>query len=448
MHVRIFVSYASEDRPLAERIAFGLRDEGHTVFLDRDDLPAGQTYDGQIRRAIETSDLFIFLISPSAIESGRYTLTELEIARRRIRQLKFGILPVAIEPVDRDRLPATLMALTWLTPEGAVPPAVVNEVADVARRGTKLNARAIAKHIGAFSGLVIAILVALALVLVIGPLILLNAVMSYPSSEAAALRQMEAMWGGVELVPLAGSRTSLVPGGSVEFGLFDSNAMLDNGFSDGACRVRVDTPATIAGAEIDRECKHIRVFAQSLEDVQKFLGHEEGVGLDARIALIVNGRGGRTVSAIHAIPFSLRLDQGMDILVETRATGGVWFKMTYLGALPARTQGLECRLLTEAVPVLETTEGGCKARALINESIGPAARLEIVGQIMTRDGFVLGETRRAFLVRDSQVAPVNSDFVDAVAASTYREAYRSHQQRERIDLIGDLERIFGVQSDE
>ena len=64
----IFLSYASEDKAAAEFITFSLRDRGHTVFLDRDDLPAGESFDHQIERAVNESDIFIFLISP---DSGR-----------------------------------------------------------------------------------------------------------------------------------------------------------------------------------------------------------------------------------------------------------------------------------------------------------------------------------------------------------------------------------------
>ena len=36
--MQIFLSYASEDKAVAEPIAFSLRARGHKVFLDRDDL--------------------------------------------------------------------------------------------------------------------------------------------------------------------------------------------------------------------------------------------------------------------------------------------------------------------------------------------------------------------------------------------------------------------------
>ena len=60
--MRAFISYASEQRDIAERLALGLRNEGNRAFFDRDALPAGGSFDDRIRRAIQRSHLFVFLI--------------------------------------------------------------------------------------------------------------------------------------------------------------------------------------------------------------------------------------------------------------------------------------------------------------------------------------------------------------------------------------------------
>ena len=78
--VNVFLSYASEQKDVARSIEIALRGEGHSVFLDRSALEAGETYNDQIREAIAASDLFVFLITPEALAAGRYTLTELELA--------------------------------------------------------------------------------------------------------------------------------------------------------------------------------------------------------------------------------------------------------------------------------------------------------------------------------------------------------------------------------
>jgi TIR domain len=90
--LQIFLSYAAENKDIAEPIAFSLRARGHKVFFDRDDLPPGGEYDKRIQKAVERSALFVFLLSPAAIGKGRFTLTELEFARRYTRRIRVVVL--------------------------------------------------------------------------------------------------------------------------------------------------------------------------------------------------------------------------------------------------------------------------------------------------------------------------------------------------------------------
>ena len=50
--MKIFLSYASEQRELAKEIALALEAENHTVFFDRSALAPGEAYNAQIREAI------------------------------------------------------------------------------------------------------------------------------------------------------------------------------------------------------------------------------------------------------------------------------------------------------------------------------------------------------------------------------------------------------------
>ena len=90
--LKIFLSHASQDEATAESIAFSLRSHGYKVFLDRDDLPAGASYDQQIERAVNDSEIFIFLISPDSVAEGRYTMTELLFARHKWPDLSYPLI--------------------------------------------------------------------------------------------------------------------------------------------------------------------------------------------------------------------------------------------------------------------------------------------------------------------------------------------------------------------
>jgi tetratricopeptide (TPR) repeat protein len=123
--VRIFLSHASQQVAVAEAVAIALRNAGHDVFLDKDSLPAAQSYDDRIRAAIGRSDVFLFLISPESVDSGRYTLTELKFARERWPRPGNKVLPVMAVDTPIADVPAYLRALNILKPEG-------NLVAEVA----------------------------------------------------------------------------------------------------------------------------------------------------------------------------------------------------------------------------------------------------------------------------------------------------------------------------
>jgi len=105
---------------VAESITFSLRSRGHKVFLDRDDLPPGQSYDQQIERAVADSDVFIFLVTPESVTKGRYTLTELTFARRKWRYPHGHVLPVMARKTPFDEIPPYLKAVIILEPLGNI----------------------------------------------------------------------------------------------------------------------------------------------------------------------------------------------------------------------------------------------------------------------------------------------------------------------------------------
>jgi TIR domain len=116
--VRIFLSYPSKHQDLAEQLSLSLVSEGHTVFYDRTALAAGLEFDRQIREEIDRSDLFVFLVSAESVAKGRYTLTELMLARKKWPHPGGHVLPVLIEPTEMSTIPPYLRAVTLLAPEG------------------------------------------------------------------------------------------------------------------------------------------------------------------------------------------------------------------------------------------------------------------------------------------------------------------------------------------
>jgi len=126
--MKIFLSYSSQNRALVEPVNFALLAQGHDVFFDRDDLPAGTEYDQRIIDAVESAELFVFMLSPASIRPGSYALTELGLAQKKWANPSGRVLPVAVEPVAFDHVPAYLKAVTVLEPTGNLAAAVVDAV--------------------------------------------------------------------------------------------------------------------------------------------------------------------------------------------------------------------------------------------------------------------------------------------------------------------------------
>ena len=125
----VFLSYASEERALAERVCRVLETEGHDVFFDRDDLGGGDAFGERIRTAIAGADVLVYLISRFSVASRSYALTELAIASTLSRRRRPAILPVRTDDTPIDAVPATLRAYTILEPQGDGPAEIAHAIA-------------------------------------------------------------------------------------------------------------------------------------------------------------------------------------------------------------------------------------------------------------------------------------------------------------------------------
>jgi hypothetical protein len=142
--MRIFLSYASEDRPRIEPIRFALAEQGHDVFYDREDLKPGESFDSKIRAAIERSDLFVCFLTPHTVDAGSYTLNELAVAERMWPLADGRVLPVILADVPRADIPAYLRSVTCLTPVGNITASVSDAVHTLAQIHKRRRQRRIA----------------------------------------------------------------------------------------------------------------------------------------------------------------------------------------------------------------------------------------------------------------------------------------------------------------
>jgi hypothetical protein len=133
--MKVFLSFASPDRIVAESIQLALLGAGHEVFFDEASLPAGSDFNSRIRTAIAQCDVYIFLISPNSAGAGRYVHTELKFVKAKWPKPWGHVLPVMITSTDYDKINPYLAAVTILEPRGnvaaEVAAAMANMTADV-----------------------------------------------------------------------------------------------------------------------------------------------------------------------------------------------------------------------------------------------------------------------------------------------------------------------------
>jgi formylglycine-generating enzyme required for sulfatase activity len=142
--MRIFLSYASQDRAAVEPIHHALAEQGHDIFFDREDLPPGEEFDARIRHAIERCELFVCFLSPDTVDAGSYTLNEIEIAARTWPHPSGRVLPVVLRTLPFATIPAYLRSVTLLEPAGNLVASVADAVHQLVRTHRRTRRRRIA----------------------------------------------------------------------------------------------------------------------------------------------------------------------------------------------------------------------------------------------------------------------------------------------------------------
>jgi hypothetical protein len=105
----VFISYSRRDSAYVERLQTALEARGKDVWLDTEGIADGEVFPEVIKRAIEQSDAFLFVITPSSVHST-YCENEVEHAR----EVQKRIMPVLREPVADSELPAEIRDRNWI----------------------------------------------------------------------------------------------------------------------------------------------------------------------------------------------------------------------------------------------------------------------------------------------------------------------------------------------
>lgn len=135
----VFLSYASEDYPAVQNVKAALDQQGWNVWLDKaGGLEAGDDYDRKIRLQIQSSAVFIPIVSENTektpIGQGRYFRREWNWAMERLPDFtgmnwEF-IVPLRLDAIDIQtaQIPEAFRARHWSAPaiEGRLPDAFLD----------------------------------------------------------------------------------------------------------------------------------------------------------------------------------------------------------------------------------------------------------------------------------------------------------------------------------
>jgi TolB-like protein/Flp pilus assembly protein TadD len=131
----VFLSYASQDAQVAQRICEALRSSGIEVWFDQSELRGGDAWDHTIRRQIKSCALFIPIISKNTHDRFEgYFRLEWKLAVDRCHLMAADhrfLLPIVIDETadDDERVPERFREVQWTRlPGGETSPVFVEHV--------------------------------------------------------------------------------------------------------------------------------------------------------------------------------------------------------------------------------------------------------------------------------------------------------------------------------
>ena len=105
----VFISYSREDIAFARLLHRALRDNEFETWIDWQDIPPSTDWLAEVYEAIEQADTFLFIISPTSVESK---VCNLEIAHAVENNKR--LIPIVINEVEPQKVHPHLAALNWI----------------------------------------------------------------------------------------------------------------------------------------------------------------------------------------------------------------------------------------------------------------------------------------------------------------------------------------------
>jgi WD40 repeat protein len=105
----VFISYSRRDGAFVRGLVEALEARGKGVWVDTDGIRDAEVFPAALRSAVESSDGFVFVISPDSVASA---FCEQEVDHAL--ELNKRIVPLLLEPVNDDRVPEGVRVRNWI----------------------------------------------------------------------------------------------------------------------------------------------------------------------------------------------------------------------------------------------------------------------------------------------------------------------------------------------
>ena len=109
----VFISYSRTDAEFVRRLHAHLEARQKAVWVDFEDIPPASRWADELKRAIEASNTFAFVISQASVSSPECR-KELDYAV----QLNKRIIPLRLRDIGQAELPEPLSAHNWVPQTG------------------------------------------------------------------------------------------------------------------------------------------------------------------------------------------------------------------------------------------------------------------------------------------------------------------------------------------
>lgn len=107
--MRLFISYAQQDKAQAQKLSARLTDAGLEVWNDETDLAPGDNWWLATGQALANADALIMLLSPDALKSEVFNrMFEFAFLGKKFED---RVIPVVVRRVDQSEIPWILREL-------------------------------------------------------------------------------------------------------------------------------------------------------------------------------------------------------------------------------------------------------------------------------------------------------------------------------------------------